>query len=243
MREKTLIPPVPKEYRYFSGQEKIERTEKYYKKVGELYLKIEEAEEEYREKINALLETDPDTKKILALLNKDEGRVLCHGISEFALLRRICQIGQLEEEFDEPCVMQNIHNLKDVTNWYQKCIFLIRRFEFNWEEESELLDYIKHEKLSYIWLSELVCENEIVQKIQTGCRITEYLYRNDCPREAALFIMKLEQKLPYSDRKVMYFAMTLLDMGESQLAYEVLMKHRNPDAEIKELQSMLEEKV
>ena len=243
MREKTLIPPVPKEYISYSEEEKIEKTEQYYKKVSELYSRIEGFQEECKKKMNALLETQADTKDLLAILSEEKMRMLCHYTYDFALLKRMCRIAEVEEVFKEPCVMQNICNLKDVTEWYQRCLFLVRRFEFNWEEDCELLDFIQQGKISYICLSELICDNEIIQKIQTGCRIAEYLHKNNCQREAVLFIMGLEQKLPYSERKVMHFTMTLLDMGERQLAYEVLMKHQNPNADIREMQITLSKMV
>ena len=54
-----------------------------------------------------------------------------------------------------------------------------------------------------------------------------------------MLVMRLEQMLPYSNRKVMSFAMLLLDMEEGRLAYEVLMKYQNPNEEIKQLQTEL----
>ena len=58
-------------------------------------------------------------------------------------------------------------------------------------------------------------------------------------RDALFLIMYLEQKLPYGERKIMTFAMTLLELGEAQLAYEILLKFQNPDEEIIELQDAL----
>lgn len=239
MRDKVLMPPIPMEYTSYSNQEKIEKTECYYKELSKVYLTIEGIEEEYKKRLDVLLEKKLKAKELLNILHKEGVQMLCNYRYEFTLLNRLCQIAEMEEVFSEPCVLQNIHSIKAAADWYQKCIFLIRRFEFDWEEDCELADLVKQREVSYICLSELVCVKDIIQKVQTGCRITAYLYRNGCPREAVLFIMRLEQKLPYSDGKVMHFAMILLDMGERKLAYEVLMKHQNPNAEIKELQSTL----
>ena len=239
MREKTLIPPVPREYISYSAREKIEKTEQYYEKMNEVNHKMTGFQEKCKKKINALLVTQPGSEEVLAVLNEEEMRILCQYMYQFVLLKRICKIAQTEEFFKEPGVMQNIRNLEDVEEWYQICLFKIRRFEFNMELDDELLAYIKQGKLSYIFLAELIGEKEIVQKVQTGCKLAEYLYKNGYRREAVLFIMRLEQKLPYSERKVMHFAMTLLDMEERQLAYEVLMKYQNPNADIREMQSML----
>ena len=105
--------------------------------------------------------------------------------------------------------------------------------------DNELVELVKQNEVSYICLSELIGEREVIQKVRTGCRIAEYMYKNGLSRQAVLFLMRLEQKLPYSERKIMQFTMTLLDMGEQQLAYEVLMKYQNPDEDVKNLQSEL----
>lgn len=239
MREKTLIPPIPKEYIYYSVQEKIEKTEQYYDEVRALYLEIESLYEECQKSINSLLETQFGLDELAQVLEKKEVRKLCHYKYEVALLEKLYRIAQFEEAFGEPYFIRKIHNLEQVVDSYHRILFLIRRFEFCWEEDNELAELVKHNEVSYICLSELICEREIIQKVKTGCRITEYMYKNGLPRQAVLFLMRLEQKLPYSERKIMHFTMTLLDIGEQQLAYEVLMKHQNPDNDVKNLQSEL----
>ena len=93
--------------------------------------------------------------------------------------------------------------------------------------------------MSYIWLAEIICREWIVQKIATCCRLTRYLYEHGAKREAILLLMRLEKQLPYSERKIMNFTMVLLELGEGALAYEILIKHQNPDEEIKVLQDSL----
>lgn len=231
--------PVPMEYASLSEQEKIAHTEKYYEDLSRIYQNIESGEDNNRKRVNFLLEGNVDLPELLTVLKEVEMKRLCHYRYDFWLLFKFCQIAQIEESFNEPSVLRNISGLEEVVEKYQRYMFLLRRFEFGWEEENELVDLIKKGELSYICLSELMGEKSIIQKIQTICRIAEYLYKEGCCREAILYIMRLEQILPYSKRKVLYFAMTLLNLGEQQLAYEVLMKCKNPEIDVKNLQNEL----
>lgn len=221
---KYIIPPV---------------SEEIYKKKQEANAIVKNYEETCKKRMDAILEKQVDVKDLLTLFDKKEIKLLCHNTQDYRVLHRICQIAEMEKSLGETCILNSVQSMSDVLDFYQKCIFLIRRLEFDWEEDDDLLELMRQKKLSYIALAELACENIIGQKVKAGCRIADYLHRNDYKREAVLFIMRLEQKLPYSEKKVMYFAMALLDMGEYRLACEVLMKHQNPNADIKELQKTL----
>lgn len=221
---KYVIPPVSKEI---------------YKKKQEANAIIECFEETCKKRMDAILEKQIDVKNLLLLFDKKEIKLLCQNTQDYSILHKMCQIAEMEKLHDEVCILNNIRSMSDVLEFYQKCIFLIRRFELDWEEEGDLSELVRQKKLSYIALAELLCENVIVQKEKAGYRIVDYLHRNGYKREAVLLIMRLEQKLPYSEKKIMYFSMALLDMGECRLAYEVLMKHQNPNADVKELQKTL----
>lgn len=241
MKKGTLIPPIPKEYLTYSDQEKIEKTEKYYQKIDDLYRRMDATEGDYTKRLNQLLQQDVDWKELFEILIEKEAQILCLYKYEFYVLKILCQIAEKEAAFKEPSVLQNVHSMEGAVLWYQKCVFLLRRFEFEWEEDAELLLLMQEKKLSYICLTEVICGEGIARKIHTICRVAQYLYLNGLTRDAVLLLMRMEQQLPYSERKIMTFAMTLLDLGERQLAYEILMKYQNPDKEIKELQTALSE--
>lgn len=239
MKEKYLIPPFPSEYAVYSEQEKFEKMEYFYKQKQEVYSVVECLEKECKKRMDAILEKQIDVKDMLLIFDKKEIQLLSQNTQDFNVLNRFCQIAEMEKALGEVSLLDNIHGMEDVVDYYQRCIFLIRRFEFDWEEDGDLLEVMSQKKVSYIALAELTCEKMIGQKVKAGCRIANYLYRNGYKREAVLFIMRLEQRLSYSEKKVMHFAMTLLDLGEHRLAYEVLMKHQNPNADIEELQNAL----
>lgn len=241
MSKGNFIPPVPKEYITYSEREKIEKTEEYYQKVEKLYQRIDNSKQGYLVRADQLLKNGATVKTLFALLQEKEAQVLCHYTYEFYLLKFLCNIAETEENFSECSVLQNINNMEDVLMWHQKSVFLLRRFEMDWEENDELRILIETKRVSYIYLVELICEEWIIRKIHTGSRIAWYLFENGLKREALLLLMRLEQRLPYSERKVMIFAMTLLDMGERRLAYDTLMKYQNPGEDIRELQNALRE--
>ena len=173
------------------------------------------------------------------VLVEKNAQILCFYINEFSVLKSMCHIAEYEEEFREPSILQNCSSIQEAELWLQKGVFLLRRFEFGGEEEEELFRLVQEKKISYICLAEVLCMDYFVQKTLAGSKIAQYLYFNGLKREAILFLMRLEQKLPYSEKKIMTFVMTLLDMGERRLAYEVLIKYQNPNEEIKEMQEML----
>jgi len=111
----------------------------------------------------------------------------------------------------------------------------------DWEPDEELLCLVQQKEVSYVLLAELICKEWISRKIHTGCRAFTYLYENGVRREALLFLMWLEQRLPYSERKIMHFSMVLLDVGEKKIAYEILLKHQSPDREMEDLINALGE--
>ena len=236
---KYLLPPFPAEYAVYSEKEKLEKTEWFYRKKQEVNSVVEKYEEECKKRMDVILKKQVEVKNLLLLFDKEEMQLLCQNTQEFKVLKTFCQIAEMEIELGEVSVLHNIHCMEDVITFYQRCIFLIRRFEFDWEEDSEMLELLKQKKVSCIALADLTCEKMIAQKVKAGCRIAECLYTNGYKREALLFIMRLEQRLPYSERKIMHFSTTLLDMGECRLAYDVLMKHQNPNEDIKELQNEL----
>lgn len=239
MREGTLIPPIPKEYLTYSDQEKLTKTEEYYQKVDGLYHRMDISEEDYRKRLDFLLQNNAVLDELFAVLLEKEAQILSLYEYDFYVLKMLCQIAEKEEALKEPSILQVSHSMQEAVCWHQRCVFLLRRFEFEWEEEDELQLLVQEKKLSYICLAELICGEGIVRKIHTGSRIAQYLYERGLRREALFFLVWLEKQLPYSERKIMVFAMTLLDLGECRLAYEILMKHKNPNDEIKELQTEL----
>lgn len=241
MREGTLIPPMPKEYLAYSNKEKLEKTEKYYQKISDLYQRMDVSRNGYRERLDCILQNEVSLKEMKELFMEKEAQILCLYDYDFYILKLLWQIAETEENFHIPHIIQNIKSIEDAVYWYQRCVFLLRRFELDWEEDEELYVLVKENKVSYICLAELICGEGIVCKIHTAAWVAQYFYKNGLIKEAILFLMWLEKQLPYSERKIMQFTMTLLDWGERQLAYEILMKHQNPDQDIKELQTALRE--
>lgn len=239
MRREMVMPPVPIEYSTYSAQQKIEKTKQYYEKIGGLYQRIDGFLSDYENRINNLLQDNASVDSVNAVLLEKNAQILCLYINEFSILKSICHIAKYEEEFNELSILQNCKTIKEAELWMQRCIFLLRRFEFDWEEDGELLELVEEKKISYICLAEILCMDHIVQKISVGSKVARYLYFNGLKREALLFLMQVENKLSYSEKKIMTFAMALLDMGERRLAYEVLLKYQNPNEEIKEMQEML----
>ena len=152
MKEGTLIPAVPKEYSTYSNQEKIEKTEKYYRKIGELYNRIEVSENGYIKRMDALLGQNAGLQRVFEVLKEKEAQCLCFYVYEFYILKILCQIAEKEEKLSEPSLLQNIHSMEDVIFWQQKCVFLLRRFEMDWEEDDELLVLVQQKRISYIFL-------------------------------------------------------------------------------------------
>ena len=239
MKQGILIPPIPKEYITYSEQEMIKRTESIYEEIDDLYKKVDVIEDKYREKTNRLLENKVGAASLCELMKEEDVKVLCRALNEFHVLKKISQIAEMEEVFSEPCVLQNFDTMEEAVSWLQLCIFTLRKFELDREYDDELLLLVKEKKVSYIYIAEIIRDSDIVQKIYTTEKVTRYLYENGQKREALLLVMRLEQMLTYSNRKIMSFAMLLLDMGEGRLAYEVLMKYQNPNEEIKQLQTEL----
>lgn len=236
MNQEILIPPIPKEYISYSEQEMVERTEASYLEIDNMYKWVDVIHSDYRKRVNDLLQNEISSVQLNELLKEKDARILCRCLNEFNLLEKLCQIAKLEEAFSEPCVLQNFQTIEEAVYWLQVCVFSLRKIEFDIEEAEELYLQIKDKKLSYICLAEIVSENWIVQKIYTAENLARYLYGKGQKREAVLFLMKLEQMLSYSDKKVMTFAMMLLEMDEYRLAYEVLLKYQNPNEDIKQLQ-------
>jgi len=239
MKEGTLIAPIPKEYLTYSDEEKIEKTENYYQKINDLYRRMDVSREEYRKRINQLMVQGATFDKLFDVLLEKEAQILCLYDYDFFILKTMCQIAEKEETLQEMPTLQKVNNMQEAVNLHQRCVFLLRRFEFDWEEDEELLLLVREQKVSYVCLAELICGEGIVRKTHTAGKVAQYLYVNGLIREALLFLMWIEKQLPYSERKIMLFSMTLLDLGERQLAYQILMKHQNPSQDVKELQVAL----
>ena len=203
---KYLIPPFSEEYETYSDREKLEKSEELYRVKQEVYTIVESLEETCKKRMDTILERQVDASNLLLVFEKKEIQLLSQNVQDYKVLNRLCQIAEMEKVLGEVSILDNIHCMDDVMNYYQRCIFLIRRFELDWDEDCSLLDLIREKKLSYVALAELICERMIAQKVKAGCRIADYLHRNGYEREAVLFIMSLEQKLPYSVRKIMNFA-------------------------------------
>lgn len=185
------------------------------------------------------MKKEVSASQLCKFFEEKDTQILCRALNEFHVFRLLCRIAEEEDEFHEPCLMQNFQTMEEAVDWLQLCIFCVRDFEFDRETGSELVTLIKDKKMSYIFLAELITNNWIVQKIHTAERVALYLYENSQGREALLFLMRLEQMLPYSEEKIMIFAIALLNMGECRLAYEVLMKYQNPNEEIRQMQEEL----
>jgi len=239
MGQGILIPPIPKEYMSYSGEEAIARTEENYEKIADMYKRVDDIADEYKKKIERLLQSGASAIQLCEVFQDKDVRTLCRALNEFQELRGLCRIAEEEEVFQEPSVLQNFATMDEAVQWLQMCFFVLRDFEFDREVSEELLWLVQKKKLSYICLAEFILDNRIVRKVHTAERIAVYLYENGQCREALLFLMRLEQKLSYSEKKIMTFAMALLDMGEHSLAYEVLMKYQNPNDEICQLQAEL----
>lgn len=239
MKQEVLIPPMPEEYVMYSEGEKVEKAEEFYKEVEDMYKSVDAIHEKYKDKINHLLQNEVSSELLCDIMKEKNVQNLCGTLNEFHALKKLSRIARLESMFQEPSVLQNFDTIEEATCWLQRCLFFLRRFEFDREEDGELLLLIKEKKLSYICLAEMILDKSIVQKIYTTERVARYLYENEQKREALLFVMRIEQMLPYSDRKIIAFAMVVLDMGECRLAYEVLLKYKKPTEDIQQLQREL----
>ena len=242
-----LIPPMPMEYTEYSKGEAIEKTEEFYERIADKYKQVDVIRDEYSNKINNLLQRGVSVAQLREVFEDKGAQILCGALNEFHVLRLLCRIAEEEERFQEPSLLPNIHSMKEAVEWLQLCVFILRDFEFDREVSGELLLQVRERKWSYIFIAEIVAGGWIVQKIHATERLACYLYENGQCREALLLLMRLEQKLPYSEQKITTFAMALLDMGEHRLAYEVLMKYQNPNEDIcqlqAELRALLQEKI
>ncbi len=239
MNKGILIPPSPKAYKTYSDYEKIEKTEEFYEQMADTYDRLDILRPIYEEKMNNLLNNGSSYKEIINVLMEKEAQLLCPYLYPFQILKQLCDIAAIEEQFNECSVFQNVGSIEDAIQKQQKCIFLLRRLEMDWEKDEEIFTYMQRGEISYILLAELICTDSIIRKVYTGCSVAGYLDEKGLKREALLFLVWLEQRLPYSDRKIMHFAMTFLDMGDVKLAYETLSKHRNPNNDILDLQNTL----
>lgn len=241
MKEKAFIWPVSKDYAARSEQENQIKMEEAFKELEKYYYQISINEKYYREQVDALLSSGAKAGEILEILESDDGQVFCSYLYEFRLLEILCQIAEIEERRQEPWVFQNFDSIKSARAWVQQRIFDLRKFEFDWGEEyyQNLLKLISESKMSYICLAMIICKCEIIRKLETASKVTEHLYRSGKKREALLMLMWLEQMLPYSEEKIITFTATMLELGESRFAYEMLLKYQNPDENIKSLQEKL----
>ena len=239
MGKATLLGPVPKEYSTYTDIQKMEKTEIFYRQMEKIYQNVDEIKAEYFDRVEKLLKEEAGVSALKDILEEKEAWKLCDYSNVFYALRFLCRVAQLEEAFNEPNALQNIHSMNEVFSWVQESIFWVRRFEYERVTESSFFLMIQQKKISYIWLAEIICEDWIVRKVSTCCRVARYLFNCGETREAILLLMFLEKKLPYSDRKIMSFSLALLEMGEYTLAHTVLMKHQNSDEETIELQREL----
>lgn len=243
MKNGILLSPNPKEYEKYTDRKKIIKTEELFERVERIKDNINQNKEVYRKRIDILLAKGTKAEEVAVILQEKMGYQLCNHESEFHAFKILCQIAEYEEKFKEPCVLQNFHNMEEAGNWLQQCVFELRRFEFGWEDGTEFLTLLQERKLSYICLADILCKCEIIRKYETAGRLACYLCGNGWKREAILLLIWVEQMLSYSDEKIMSFTMTLLEMGERKLAYEMLMKYRNPDVYVKEMQAALAKKL
>lgn len=242
MNNGTFISPAPREYSTYSDQEKIEKTEEFYRQMTDLYQRMDKSEKEYVLRIDTLLQKGTTGESLKAILQEKEAQILCYYSYTFYVLELLCKIATIEEKMNERTVLQNFSSMEEGIAWNQKCVFLLRRFEMDWEVDEELLRMMQKKQVSYIMLAELICKEWIFRKIYTGEKVFRYLYENGLKKEALTFLLWLEQRLPYCENKIVFFVKALLDMGEWKIAYEMLLKHQTPDKDIEELQSILQEK-
>ena len=239
MSNGTFITPVPKEYIGYSDKEKIEKTEQYYRKMADLYQRIDKTKPDYMLRVNDVLQKGATRREVVEILHEKEAQILCHYSQEFYILDFVCMVAELEEAMDSFPVLSGIQSLEEMSLLHQKCVFLLRRFELDWESDEELLYMVKEKQVSYILLAELIRKEWIFRKIYTGGRVFRYLYENELKKEALQFLIWLEKRLPYDENKIVFFTNMLLDAGERRLAYEFLLKHRNPNKDIEILLSSL----
>lgn len=107
-----LISPVPKEYAFYTDNEKIEKTEAYYRKMDDIYGRVDTFEEAYKNRIERLLQNG--------------GKAV-----------------------DLTSVLRNVHTMEEAVSWRHKCVFLLRRFEFDWVETDELLMLVTSKDMTW----------------------------------------------------------------------------------------------
>lgn len=148
-----LISPVPKEYAFYTDNEKIEKTEAYYRKMDDIYGRLDTFEEAYKNRIERLLQNEGKAADLTNVLKEKDAQLLCYCSYEFDIIRILCRIAELEESFKEPSVLRNVHTMEEAISWRHKCVFLLRRFEFDWEETDELLMMVTSKDI--IWREDL----------------------------------------------------------------------------------------
>ena len=183
MNEGILISPGPREYSNYSEQEKRKKTEEFYREMEEIYNEIDGTKPKYLSRINGLFKEKYKVSELVAVLKEKDAQFLCAYSYDFFILRLLCNIAEMEEQFGECSVFRNVQSIEEIVNKQQKCIFLLRRFEMDWEEDEELLVLMQRGDVSYILLAELVGTDMIVRKVHTGCRVAKYLFDNGLKRE------------------------------------------------------------
>jgi len=236
-----FICPVNEKYAYCTEEEKRVKTEKTFEVLKEYYEKIEAVESDYINRINSVLNTGAGAKEALAILGDTMGQMICYYRYRFHLFEILCHIAKQEEECGESVVFRNFHTMDEAYEWIQRRIFELRRVELGWEEDSygKLLNLLKNNEISYICLAQLIGKCEIIRKLETADRMAKYMYKHGMGKKAVSFLMWLDDMLPYSEEKIMTFTMTLLEMNERRLAYKEILKFREPNEEIKEMQNVL----
>lgn len=241
METEYLICPVNEKYASCTEEEKREKTEKTFEEIKAYYEKIEAVESDYINRINSVLNTGAGAKEALAILGDTMGQMICYYRYRFHLFEILCHIAKQEEEHGEPVVFRNFHTIDEAYEWIQQCIFELRRVELGWEEESygELLNHLKNNEISNICLAQLIGKCEIIRKLETADRMAKYMYKRGMEKKAVSFLMCLDNILPYSEEKIMTFTMTLLEINERRLAYKEILKFKEPNDEIREMQKVL----
>lgn len=241
METEYFIWPVNENFASCTEEEKRIKTENTFEELSEYYKKIEAAEYEYINKVNNVLQNGAGAKEALAILSDTMGQMICYYRYRFRLFEILCHIAEREEECGEPVVFWNFHTIDEAYEWMQQRIFELRRVELGWEETSygELPELLKNRRISHICLAQIIGECEIIRKLETANSMARYMYKRGMEKKAVSFLVWLDDILPYSEEKIMTFTMTLLEINARQLAYKEILKFREPNEEIKEMQKVL----
>ncbi|HKM35320.1 MAG TPA: hypothetical protein VJY54_11335 [Lachnospiraceae bacterium] len=226
--------PIPAKYEDFSASKAREETNQYFEKIHMQYTKMGPKGAEYRSKINQLIRSRADVNMLSELMLSEDYQQFCCSDGDLNTFVAIGQIALKEDSVGIPTIIQDVNSLEEAISLFQQISFGLRRVAFGWKrnETSDFFELIKQHNISYICLAESICQSTIVNQITTASMLAKLMFEQNMAMEALKMLIMLDSMFAYSEEKILEFTNAFLNIGSKKMAYEEILKYRNPNEEI-----------